>query len=741
MFLKKIAVFLLFLFLQLSHAQFIRVNDASDAQTSFSSEDLIKKVLIGCSSANISNIQISKQPSIAANRSYGYFNQNSTKFPFKEGIVISTGFAKNIGNSLSSNILDDNLGNGGDADLSAAIGAQTLVDASFIEFDFIPVSDKISFNYIFASEEYNAKPCDYDDGFALLLKKYNSNGTSSSYINLAVLPNGDPVKVTKIHSSKTYNGSNLSCGAVNEAYFGGYNPAPNTVTNFDGYVVPLKAEATVIPGEKYHLKIIVADEQNYRYDSAVFLEAGSFNSSVYITGNTVLCGGSPTVLTANTAGSATYQWSKNGVPLSGETNRTLSASSAGNYSITISTSDGCNSTANIAVTETKINILPPPKLDCKNATIFLDATNSQYSRKATFLWTTTDGHIAGFGDTPAPDVDKAGTYTLKLTDGNCVLTESVTVTENKILPVIALSADKLKVCKGDAVVLTASGADSYNWNSSAATSGSITVNPTQTTTYSVSGIGSNGCISLPKNITIEVVPEITSTLSDAKTCNGDVITLEAGANSAYTYQWFFNGNLLQGKTAHNISVSQIGNYKVVISNGICSKEFTANVSQPPLPAITNVDYQNNQIIITASGSGNLEYLLKDGNTVVGWQNSNVFNQIKANTNYQIEIRLKGTSCFSSLDYFTLSVPNVISPNGDGINDRLDFSGISSFENFSFKIFDRFGKEVYSGNSANPFWDGKSSHRILPSGTYWYLLKWSISGTEKIKTGWIALKNY
>src|SRR5690606_20776046 len=148
--------------------------------------------------ANVTNVIVS--PNLTAtntNRSWGYFNKGTTNFPFNDGVVLMTGPANTAGNSFIPN-LSGNLSTGGDLDLANALGVANseLFDATYIQFEFTPVTSEIKFNYIFASEEYDGNyQCDFSDGFALLLKKV----TDPTYTNIAVLPNGTPVRVTNIH--------------------------------------------------------------------------------------------------------------------------------------------------------------------------------------------------------------------------------------------------------------------------------------------------------------------------------------------------------------------------------------------------------------------------------------------------------------------------------------------------------------------------------------------------------------
>jgi hypothetical protein len=117
-------------------------------------------------------------------------------------------------------------------------------------------------------------PCGvYSDGFALLKKVGDP-----TYTNMAILPGtAGPVSVTNIVPS----GNGFSCGPINEAYFGGMNTS-NIETNFNGRTIPLTATATVIPGQTYHFKMVLADASDSGFDSAVFLQGGSFDIGMKI---------------------------------------------------------------------------------------------------------------------------------------------------------------------------------------------------------------------------------------------------------------------------------------------------------------------------------------------------------------------------------------------------------------------------------------------------------------------------
>ncbi len=955
---------------------FIDINTANYPESAFNVTDLIKKVLINggaCIDNNITNVHIYPDlPPSSTSRSYGYYNKTSSTFPFNEGIILSTGFAQKAGNTINPSVLSDNIGTSGDQDLATAIGVSNpqLRNATYIEFDFVAVSNSLKFDYLFASEEYTGTfPCSYTDGFALLIKRVGD----PNYTNLAVLPNGlGPVSVTNIRPQIS-----ASCIAQNANYFAGYN-TPSVNTNFNGSVIPLTASATLIPGETYRFKIVLADFSDNSYDSAVFIKAGSFNFglvvadsnsqplptevnlcnspgfvmnvqiqttstasyswyyngvlingansnsytaiasgdykvSVVIDGNAcpiektitinnnqgptvtnstlskcsvntsetwnlneanaslsatpgvsyayyttlaaaqaggtnnianptayasgsttlyvliktascskiaelqlqlttnpspqlssptnILCAGSSIVLSSSSAtnnvwstGATTQSITVNTVgtytlktvngscesaiatidiindpnPLTvqitgsnsfcqgasttltssfvgtnvwstGATTQSITVNTPGNYTVSSTNANGCSYSKTITVTQEAsivAAIQAPTTITCSTNQVTLDASGSTYLPGNTMQWVASNGGtIESGGNSLSPVVSSAGTYTLTITGANCSDSKQVIVLEDKLAPNVTIASDRMVICAGESVTLNAGGAANYQWGTGGATpSNSLVVSPSATTTYSVTGIGSNGCTTL-KTIEIQVVPAIVSSISNAQVCNGDVITLDAGSGPNYTYLWDDNS------TGATRAINAVGSYTVTINNGVCSKQFTAVVAQAALPEITEVNYQPNSLTILANSPSNgmLEYSI-DG---LVWQNSNVFTGLENNTTYPTMVRVKGTSCLMSNEYFTFYMPNVITPNGDGYNERIDFTKVgAASKNFKGDIFDRYGKRVYQFSNSSKMWDGKQDGRNLPSETYWYYLQWEDNVTKKIinKTGWILLKN-
>ena len=75
----------------------------------------------------------------------------------------------------------------------------------------------------------------------------------------------------------------------NPEYFHGYTPVGQPDIEYDGRTIPFVAQADVTIGETYHIKLSVADASDTHLDSAVFLEAGSFDLGLYL-GDDILVG-------------------------------------------------------------------------------------------------------------------------------------------------------------------------------------------------------------------------------------------------------------------------------------------------------------------------------------------------------------------------------------------------------------------------------------------------------------------
>ena len=186
------------------------------------------------------------------------------------GIVMSTGDAND---SFSAFYASTAFRNPGDADLDLAAGTITQ-DAIAIEFDFIPQTSTISFQFIFASNEWDQ--VHFDDVFALFV-----NGN-----NRALMPSGSPVSIGSVLSESGIPWTSTT--PASQGYF--VNTEGTGIFGFTGKTVVLTCSANVTPGEVTRIKLVIADVGDYIVDSALFIQAGSIGAlpELPVAGDTTL---------------------------------------------------------------------------------------------------------------------------------------------------------------------------------------------------------------------------------------------------------------------------------------------------------------------------------------------------------------------------------------------------------------------------------------------------------------------
>ncbi|WP_282031327.1 choice-of-anchor L domain-containing protein, partial [Winogradskyella eximia] len=318
-------------------------NSIEVSDDSHTIEELIQDVLFGSDCANVSNITFSTGSSFDSGQpnGIGYFTMDGDEFPFDEGVLMSTGHA--IAAAGPNNNLMSAGGGAwpGDYNLDNILGVDSR-NATIIEFDFVPYSPNISFDFLMASEEYTGAiggtdECNFSDAFAFFLTDSNDNTT-----NLAVIPNTNtPILTTNVHPQNT------QCAAINEAYFGEYITENLPPMNFNGRTAVFTAQSPVNIGEIYHIKLIVADDRDSQYDTGVFLKAGSFDigelslgEDITIDAGTAGCLNEPIIL--NTfAPDFPHVWFKDGFAIPGETSSTLTVTEPDFYEAQVVFSGNC----------------------------------------------------------------------------------------------------------------------------------------------------------------------------------------------------------------------------------------------------------------------------------------------------------------------------------------------------------------------------------------------------------------
>ena len=327
------------------------------------------------------------------------------------------------------------------------------------------------------------------------------------------------------------------------------------------------------------------------------------------------------------------------------------------------------------------------------------------------------------------DLD-AGTYNITVTDANdceVISTFSILATGG---PDIDLGED-MNVCQGEEVFLEVGTFETYAW-STGATSSSLSVS--ESGTYIVT-VTDNNCVSVD---TIEVLfdadVELTVAGDFLSLCPGDSIQLLLlGADE---YQWLDDTGTLDNLNATNPTARPevSTEYAVIASNecGVDTSTIEVNVYEVTATAGPNVCVSPGETV-QLNASGGVHYYWIGGDYPLSDYNiANPTVVPEDSSTYEIMI-VDENNCttFDEVTVLVASNPlsfikyiNIITPNGDGDNDVLDFGDIGKYGTNTLKVFNRWGSLVYEKldyQKGDERFDGNFKGEPLPAGTYYYVL--------------------
>ncbi|WP_294318686.1 gliding motility-associated C-terminal domain-containing protein [uncultured Chryseobacterium sp.] len=226
------------------------------------------------------------------------------------------------------------------------------------------------------------------------------------------------------------------------------------------------------------------------------------------------------------------------------------------------------------------------------------------------------------------------------------------------------------------------------------------------------------------------IPKKSEKLRDQIICSTEKALLDAGPDFT-SYTWS------TGATSQTI-LAGAGNYYVDLGFNGCVYRQYVNVTVSQAPSITNINVTGSSATIQVSGGTSPYQYSLNG---IDYQASNTFTGLSRGV-HTIYVLGKDGCSPTIKEFLVLNLINAITPNGDGINDILNYSDLRIKQNVSIDISDRYGASVYKSTGNTYSWDGKSGGRALPTGTYWYILKW-IEPDTKLPvsySGWILIKN-
>jgi gliding motility-associated-like protein len=654
--------------------------------SSYTVEELVRDVLINSNCAQTSNYTSFTGTDQNVN-GIGYFNANGTDFPYKEGIVLSTGRARN---ARGPNIGINDSGTEtwpGDTELITITNTGNLFNATYIQFDFVPLTNNISFNFLFASEEYQENyQCIYSDVFAFILT--DSQGIST---NLAIVPGtNEPVRATTIRP-----GVEGQCGARNLDYFGKINGTRDAIS-FHGQTESLKAESLVNPGEAYTIKLVISDNQDSQVDSAVFLEAGSFSLGYDLGEDRTVANGNPAcigeiiALDATAEGVRDYRWFKDEAEVTqwaGSSQVALVES--GRYRLDLVFSVSCISNGGLTV-----DFIVPPKI----------------------------GEMPV--DLAACDVDVDGTETFDLTaNGTRMMGEQDTAIYS--------------------VTYFASDADARAFTNPLENPGAYETNTTETI-YARLSSGQSCYEIVPFQVKVQGLDFESSLETSYILCLDKedgllepLPVLDTGLSpSDYSFTWYSDSiaeeNKITDATGPSLTVSTLGTYHVLLQNLEFGCEFSIATEVVPSrqPDVFEVDFvsdlftDNNTVEISAEGGNDYLFAIDDGE----FGPSNRFENLGAGEHVAYITDSNRCSIVSE-EFLVVDFPRFFTPNGDGINDIWQIVGFKGIEEAEIAIFDKFGSLLHQFDYEEG-WDGTASGQRMPANDYWFRISYLKDDVQK-----------
>lgn len=667
----------------------------------------------------------------------GFFNGVNSNLAIDSGVVLSSGNILELIGPNSSGSTSTPFSGAGDPTLDLVVGPIDYTnDAAVLEFDFVPTSDVISFKYVFGSEEYLEFVTSFNDAFGFFLSGPNPSGGNYIDQNLAIVPGttNTPVSIFNVNniSNSTYYVDNGTGATAPQ------NSDP-TVIQFDGFTTPLTATAAVNCGDTYHIKIVVADVNDFAYDSGVFLEAGSFYSpplsiiddlGIDSTVMNIPCN-SIVTLTASGGLGATYQWFDS-------TSLVISTSSSitvgeGMYVVSADIS-GC-----AVLSDTLIVIEGDfPTVDLGIDTVI--ACNSSY-----MLIPNISGGTAPYdfswsnGSTLSSQNLGQGNYNLIVSDlFGCGDTSSISITYD-LPPVLDLGSDYTIECNTITSlipnVIGGTQPYTYIWSDGSINS-SLAISEGS---YSLTVSDFYAC---SDSDDIEITQESPGTVI----LSGGGIICEDKSTEVYfnfdgSVPWnleFTNGlssQLIEGITESNYSLTTSNNgiYDVVIAydfnDCLANIVGSAQVIVNPLPIVTltpdeSFIYEGETIELEV---GDYE--------IYQWYNSDGFDlgnfttlTVSDSGTFYVEVKdfngCDGVSNFAIVNtqpQTNLFIPNTFTPNGDDHNELFSIIG-DNIKTFSIQIFNRWGELMFMSKSIDKSWDGTFKNKKVQEGTYYYNVK-------------------
>jgi gliding motility-associated-like protein len=350
------------------------------------------------------------------------------------------------------------------------------------------------------------------------------------------------------------------------------------------------------PGNATTQSITVSPTSTTTYTCTTTVNGASCSDTIVVTVNplpTVNAGTDQSVclnqpVTLSGSGATSYSWNNSVI-----NNTPFTPTATTTYTVTGTDANGCVNTDNVLVT---IKPLPATNAGLDQSICIGNQAIFNATGAFSYSWSNGVANNVPFFPTTTANYIVTGTNT-----NGCTKTDTMTITVNA-LPIVNAGSDT-SVCFGQSATLTATGAVSYSWLPGIATTASITVSPTVTTAYIVTGTNANACQGKDTVlVTIKPLPSINAGI-DKTICAGDSVALTASGSPLIAWNnGILNGVYFSPTATTTYTVTGTG------ANG-CTNTDQAVVFVNALPNV-NAGADTavcNGSFLTLSGSGAVSY--------------------------------------------------------------------------------------------------------------------------------------
>ncbi|MGG9972640.1 gliding motility-associated C-terminal domain-containing protein [Ferruginibacter sp. SUN002] len=381
---------------------------------------------------------------------------------------------------------------------------------------------------------------------------------------------------------------------------------------------------------------------------------------------------------------------------------------------------------------------------------------------ASFSWTGPNGFTANSRNVFIQNVSKQieGVYTVTATGGNSCISKPVNYTVAVgVLPLVDFTSSSTCLPNTSVQFTNTSSISEgtinlYEWNFGDAASGSsntsAAISPlhifSTAATYNIAltAASDKGCVAT-KTVAYNKFlrsPIADFSISDNTVCVNDNVVLMNRSNavdgSLDEMSWTFgDGTDLEQTNILDpiqLTYNKQGSYNVKLSvtnTGGCKDDTVQTISVSPLPAINAgpdkylFEGESRQLLITGESS-DLSY---EWSPSIYLNSTTVAEPTAVNILKDIQYVLKATSrggCSATDTVFIkvlkpIIIPNVFSPNNDGVNDKWVIENLNTYPKATVEIFNRYGQMLYKSVGNYVPWDGTLNGKPLPVGVYFYII--------------------